>query len=87
MVSEQEKLESAKREIEALKQEINELRESQSNNTSYAWIWLAFILFFGCLLMGNIALDYKNEYDNAMEAIGKQMPDSVATHLSLVQNP
>lgn len=84
MISEHEKLESAEKEIEALKKEISELRDSQSGNTSYAWIWLAFIFFFGCLLMGNIALDYKNEYEEAIKNINKHVPDSIASNNEII---
>lgn len=60
-------LENAQHEIERLKLEINRLNSLHNDGVSRAWIWLAFILFCGCLLMGNIALDYKEEYECAVE--------------------
>ena len=57
-------LEKAQSEIALLKKEIIRLSDSCNKRVSRAWIWLSVFFFFIALLMGSIALDYKDRADN-----------------------
>lgn len=57
-------LEKAQSEIALLKKEVIRLSDSCNKSVSRAWIWLSVFFFFIALLMGSIALDYKDKADN-----------------------
>lgn len=57
-------LEKAQSEIALLKKEVIRLSDSCNKSVSRAWIWLSMFFFFIALLMGSIALDYKDKADN-----------------------
>lgn len=57
-------LEKAQSEIALLKKEVIRLSDSCNKSVSRAWIWLSVFFFFIALLMGSIALDYKDRVDN-----------------------
>lgn len=57
-------LEKAQSEIALLKKEVIRLSDSCNKSVSRAWIWLSVFFFFIALLMGSIALDYKDRADN-----------------------
>ena len=60
----QNELEKAQSEIALLKKEVIRLSDSCNRSVSRAWIWLSVFFFFIALLMGSIALDYKDRADN-----------------------
>lgn len=57
-------LEKAQSEIALLKKEVIRLSDSCNKSVSRAWIWLSVFFFFIALLMGSIALDYKDRADS-----------------------
>lgn len=60
----QNELEKAQSEIALLKKEVIRLSDSCNRSVSRAWIWLSVFFFFIALLMGSIALDYKDRADS-----------------------
>lgn len=60
----QNELEKAQSEIALLKKEVIRLSDSCNRSVSRVWIWLSVFFFFIALLMGSIALDYKDRADS-----------------------
>lgn len=75
-------LEKAQSEIALLKKEITRLSEYCSKSVSRAWIWLSVFFFFVALLMGSIALDYKEKASIVVEDEAS-VPNNISTTVCL----
>lgn len=76
-------LEKAQSEIALLKKEIIRLSDSCNKRVSRAWIWLSVFFFFIALLMGSIALDYKDRADNNVADEEVNLSNSKSTTVCL----